>query len=776
MSGNGYQPSPEDFLYSGKHADLTLEIVEMLYASSTRSFVFATIVAILLVYVQSDVIPLSVSLAWITFFLIAYILRKALVWVYLHTPAHSYHPVFWLNWFRALSGLCGVAWGLSGIFLFYPDDTAHQAFLTLALAGVCGGAVMAYATDKPTAFAFAGGLVLLGLPRFFWDGNHFSMLMAVNLLLFILYVSIASFKLANRLRENIALRITAHQSQEAINAMAQRQKLHIDHTPLAVIEWDVGFRVTSWNAAAEHIFGYPPSEAIGQHINFIVPPDGRTMAQDIINKLAHEAGGQHWQHDNVRRDGRVIHCEWFNTAIKNDQNRIIGFASLIQDETAYKKAQDEIERLAYFDALTNLPNRRLLMERLSQALHNSRSSLRIGGLMFIDLDNFKTLNDSRGHAFGDLLLKEVATRLQRAVRNHDTVARIGGDEFVLLLEDIGRDEQAAIQTASHIAEKILGDIALPVDLGNYKHQCSASIGICLFQRQGMHVEEVLKRADAAMYETKRAGRNNYRFFDESMLPVIDLRASLKNDLRFALSLGQFELYYQRQVNRQIETTGAEVLLRWHHPERGMVPPGEFIPLAEESGLIIPIGNWVLQQACMQLGKWSQYPKTHHLRLSVNVSAMQFGQADFVEQVRHALLESGCDPKLLVLELTESLVIQNIDDIVSKMQALKNIGVSLSMDDFGLGYSSLSLLRRLPLDSLKIDQSFVREIEDNAPENDSAVIVQTIVAMSKNLGLDVIAEGIEEPYQQAFLEQVGCYAYQGYLYGRPTELSVFEHAL
>jgi diguanylate cyclase (GGDEF)-like protein/PAS domain S-box-containing protein len=776
MSGNGYQPSPEDYLYSDKHADLTLEIVEMLYASSTRSFVFAAIVAGLLVFVQSDVIPLSISLAWITFFLIAYTLRKLLVWVYLRTPAHSYHPVFWLNWFRALSGLCGIAWGLSGIFLFYPHDTAHQAFLTLALAGVCGGAVMAYATDKPTAFAFAGGLVFLGLPRFFWDGNHFSMLMAVNLLLFILYVTIASFKLANRLRENIVLRITAHETQEAINAMAQRQKLHIDHTPLAVIEWDVSFRVTSWNAAAEHIFGYPPAEAIGQHMSFIVPVEGRQMAQDIMNKLAHEAGGKHWQHDNVRRDGRVIHCEWFNTAIKNDQGRIIGFASLIQDETAYKKAQDEVERLAYFDALTNLPNRRLLMERLSQALNNNRSSQRVGGLMFIDLDNFKTLNDSRGHAFGDLLLKEVAARLLRAVRNHDTVARIGGDEFVLLLEDIGRDEEAAIQAASQIAEKILGDISLPFDLGNYKHQCSASIGICVFQRPGMHVEEVLKRADAAMYETKRSGRNNYRFFDESMLPVIDSRASLKNDLRFALSLGQFELYYQPQVDGLLETTGAEVLLRWHHPDRGMVSPAEFIPLAEESGMIIPIGNWVLQQACMQLGKWSHHAKTSQLRLSVNVSAMQFGQADFVEQVRHALLESGCNEKLLVLELTESLVIQNIDDIVSKMHALKDIGVSLAMDDFGLGYSSLSLLRRLPLDSLKIDQSFVREIQDKAPRNDSAVIVQTIVAMSKNLGLDVIAEGIEEPYQQAFLEQVGCHAFQGYLYGRPTELSVFEHAL
>ncbi|ACT50418.1 diguanylate cyclase/phosphodiesterase with PAS/PAC sensor(s) [Methylovorus glucosotrophus SIP3-4] len=776
MSGNGYRPSPEALLYSGKHSDLTLEIVEMLYASSTRSFVFAAIVASLLVYVQLDVVPLAVCLAWMTFFLIVYGLRKALVWVYKRTPVHAYPPGFWLNWFRALSGLCGIAWGLSGIFLFYPHDTAHQAFLTLALAGVCGGAVMAYATDKPTAYAFAGGLILLGLPRFFWGGNHFSMLMAVNLLLFILYVTIASFKLANRLRENIVLRIMAHESQEAINAMAQRQKLHIDHTPLAVIEWDVNFRVTSWNAAAEHIFGYPPSEAMGRHMSFIVPPDGQMMAQDIMSKLTHEAGGQHWQHDNVRRDGRVIHCEWFNTAIKNDQNRIIGFASLIQDETAYKKAQDEIERLAYFDALTNLPNRRLLMERLSQALNNSRSSHRIGGLMFIDLDNFKTLNDSRGHAFGDLLLKEVAARLLRAVRNHDTVARIGGDEFVLLLEDIGRDESAAIQTASQIAEKILADISLPFDLGNYKHQCSASIGICMFYRQGMHVEEVLKRADAAMYETKRAGRNNYRFFDESMLPVIDSRASLKNDLRFALSLGQFELYYQPQVDGELRTTGAEVLLRWHHPERGMVPPGEFIPLAEESGMIIPIGNWVLQQACMQLGKWSHHAKTSQLRLSVNVSAMQFGQADFVEQVRHALLESGCNEKLLVLELTESLVIQNIDDIVSKMQALKSIGVSLSMDDFGLGYSSLSLLLRLPLDSLKIDQSFVREIQDNAPKNDSAVIVQTIVAMGKNLGLDVIAEGIEEPYQQAFLEQVGCHAYQGYLYGRPSELSVFEHTL
>lgn len=643
----------------------------------------------------------------------------------------------------------------------------------MSLGAICSGAIFLNALDRYTPIAFVAGLMLFFLPPYLMSFDALSIYIAFIFLTFMIYITVAGLNLTKTLHDIITLKMHSIEGKEAINALAQREKLHFDNTPLAMIEWDNLFKVTSWNASASKMFGYTAEEAIGKHINFIIPVSQQNTSNNSIYQLLKDAGGHHIRSQNIRKDGKIIYCEWFNTALKDAANNVVGIASLVQDETAYKKAQDEIERLAYYDTLTNLPNRRLLIDRLNQALKVSKRTKSCVGIMFMDLDNFKTLNDTKGHAVGDLLLQSVAKRLQLAVRAHDTVARIGGDEFVMILDNLGKDFDSANLSIKSVAEKLLKEINRPFKLQNYEHYCTPSIGIYTYAGESISADEILKRADAAMYQIKQSGRNNIKFYDDSMQPVLDLLSNLKNDLNFALAHSQLEIHYQMQVGSNENVIGAEALLRWNHTELGPISPSKFIPLAEETGLIIPIGTWVLQQACCQLKKWSESPKTSQLRLSVNVSALQFAQSEFVIQVENALKMSGCNPKLLMLELTESLVLRNIHEVVEKMNALKSIGVLLSLDDFGMGYSSLSVLKQLPLDELKIDQSFVADAIESP---DSALIIQTIISMGGNLGLDVIAEGVANQEQESFLKKAGCKMYQGYLFGKPSNIGTFETAL
>ncbi|MBW8067327.1 MAG: EAL domain-containing protein, partial [Ferrovum sp.] len=395
-------------------------------------------------------------------------------------------------------------------------------------------------------------------------------------------------------------------------------------------------------------------------------------------------------------------------------------------------------------------------------------------LLFIDLDNFKILNDTKGHNIGDLLLIEVTSRLRACVREGDTVARLGGDEFIVILQELDKESLRAAAQTEIICDKILAAISQPCYLlEDCEYQSSASIGISLFCNQDVTVDELLKRADTAMYQAKNAGRNSLRFYDPAMQVVLEARTALESDLRRALSENQFRLHYQMQVSQTGHVFGAEVLVRWLHPQRGLVLPLQFISLAEETGLILPIGRWVLETACAQLKIWEADPLTCDLQLAINVSAQQFHQPDFVEQVRQTLHRHALNPNRIKLELTESLVLDNIDDTIAKMQALRQSGVRFSMDDFGTGYSSLSYLTQLPLDQLKIDQSFVRNI---GVKHSDSIIVQTIIGMANNLEMEVIAEGVETEEQRVFLEQHGCIFYQGYLFGRPMPVEEFEEKL
>ncbi len=527
------------------------------------------------------------------------------------------------------------------------------------------------------------------------------------------------------------------------------------------------------NRAFTDITGYTAEEVIGKNPRIL--QSGRQPAEfyaamwnNINNTGSWE--GEIW---NRRKNGEIYPEYLTITAVKNTDDIVTNYVATLIDITLSKKAADEIERLAFYDPLTGLPNRRLLLDRLNLALASSHRSGRLGALLFIDLDNFKTLNDTLGHDMGDLLLQQVAERLASCVREDDTVARLGGDEFVVMLEDLSKlAVEAATQTET-IGEKILATLNQSYQLAKHEYYSTPSIGAALFNNRQQATEELLKQADIAMYQAKTSGRNALRFFDPQMQDSINARVALEADLRLAVAENQFMLYYQPQVYHNRRIIGAEVLIRWHHPQRGLVSPDDFISLSEETGLIIPIGQWVLETACAQIKAWAGSEQTRHLQLAVNVSARQFHQIDFVEQVRQLLSRSAIKPGSLKLELTESLVLDDIDDTILKMNALRDIGVCFAMDDFGTGYSSLSYLTQLPLDQLKIDQSFVRNI---GMKPSDSMIVQTIIGMASNLGMEVIAEGVETEAQRAFLEQHGCPVCQGYLFSKPVALTEFERLL
>jgi diguanylate cyclase (GGDEF)-like protein len=445
--------------------------------------------------------------------------------------------------------------------------------------------------------------------------------------------------------------------------------------------------------------------------------------------------------------------------------------SVARAEVERNAAEDQIQTLAFYDPLTGLPNRRLLIDRLTHALAASSRHDRMSALLIVDLDHFKNINETLGHDLGDLLLQEVAQTLRRCVRQGDTLARLGGDEFVVMLEDLSPDALGATTQAETVGENIRCSLDRSYRLAGQDVYSSASIGVTLFDRHThAGADEPLMQSGLAMHQAKTAGRNTLRFYDHKMQAAVTARTRLENSLREALRGEQFLLHYQAQVNQDGRIIGAEALLRWMHPERGMVSPAEFIPLAEETGLILPVGRWVLQTACAQLSAWRDRPALAHLKIAVNVSAREFRQETFVQQVLEVLAHTGADPRLLKLELTEGTLVENVGDVISKMHALRAVGVRFSLDDFGTGYSSLAYLKQLPLNQIKIDRSFVKDI---LTDPNDAAISRMVVVLAESLGLSVIAEGVETREQQQRLADLGCLCYQGFYLSRPVPVEDFE---
>ncbi len=527
------------------------------------------------------------------------------------------------------------------------------------------------------------------------------------------------------------------------------------------------------NGAFCEITGYSSAEAVGNMLHELWAEKGEFRDRQLVLDAVAREGSWQGEIRNRRKSGAVFSAWITITAVKDNRARLTHYVLTMIDITARKAAEREIEQLACFDPLTQLPNRRLLMHRLQQALTGVSGSPRTGALLFIDLDNFKILNDTIGHDVGDRLLCSVAQRLSSSVRVGDTIARFGGDEFVVMLENLGHSADEAAAQAGAVGEKIQLALNRPYTIGKRILHSTPSIGVALFGDTGGSVDELIKQADIAMYQAKAAGRNVLRFFDPDMQTALAARVNLEAELRLGIQRRQFTLDYQPQVDSVRGIFGAEALLRWEHPERGTILPGEFIPLAEETGLILPIGQWVLETACAQLKVWAGGAHSRGLYLAINVSARQFRQPDFVDQVDRALRNAGAPAERLKLELTETVLLDDIDDTNKKMHALKQLGVGFCLDDFGTGYSSLSYLTRLPLDQIKIDRSFVHNLPDSA--ND-AIVVQTIITMARSLGLTAIAEGVETQAQKEFLERNGCPTWQGFLLGKPVCIAVFDELL
>ncbi len=552
----------------------------------------------------------------------------------------------------------------------------------------------------------------------------------------------------------------------------QRMSMVIEQSPESIVITDTSGSILYVNEAFQRITGYARDEVLGRNpriLNGGLTPSA-TYAQMWSTLLA----GEVWrgEFNNVRKDGSA-YLELATIApIKDAGGTVTHYVAVKEDITQRKQSEALLHRLAYFDALTGLPNRALLHDRIAQAIRSGVRRESFGMLMLVDIDRFRQLNDTLGHAAGDRLLCEVAARLRASVREEDTVARHGDDDFAVLVERIGETESDALSHAEHIARKLQQALQQPYVLGSEtgdRHFATLSIGISLFHDGVSSLESLLKQAEVALYRAKQDGRDTVRFFNPEMQAVVDAHARLEARMHEALEANAFRLFFQPQVNRRGVVIGAEALLRWPLDGGPMVSPAEFIPLAEDTGHIVQLGLWVLRTACAQLARWQTDESTRHLKVAVNVSARQFHQPDFVASVKETVHAAGIDPGRLELELTESAILSDVDETILRMNELRALGIRFALDDFGTGYSSLSYLKRLPFDQLKIDQSFVRDMAEN---QGCEAIVLAILSLSHALGLEVVAEGVETPEQRDFLRQHGCDSFQGYLFGKPLPIEAW----
>ncbi|MBK9443185.1 MAG: EAL domain-containing protein [Comamonadaceae bacterium] len=568
------------------------------------------------------------------------------------------------------------------------------------------------------------------------------------------------------LRTVLQMAFYKHQAEARAHDLAQQNQAILDNLASGVITLNVQGQIESINQGACTMFGYRADQVLGQPVSMLMPWHLRArhdaylvpqadVSLDRVVCREREVEGQ-------RQDGTLFPMALTVSLISRGGLPL--YLGVLTDMSQRRRDEEKIHHLVFYDELTGLPNRRRLLDRLKLAVQASAQTGQHGALIFLDLDHFRHVNETLGPGHGDDLLREVSQRLPTCVREDDTVAHLGGDDFMVMLEELGLNRELAALHAAQVADKIAQALRQPYSLRGHHYSSSASIGIVIFDADSGEHDELLKMTDAAMYQAKEAGRNAVRFYDPAIQAQALARTQLEKDLQRGLLAQEFVLHFQVQVNARGDVLGSEALVRWMHPTLGLVPPAKFIPLAEQTGLILQLGQMVLVQACQQLALWQQQPGRMHWVMAVNVSSLQFAQTDFVDTVADALVLTGANPKQLKLELTESMLVVDVPAVIAKMSSLKALGVSFSLDDFGTGYSSLSYLKRLPMDQLKIDQSFVRDL---LTDNDDAVLARAIVALGHNLGMTVIAEGVESAGQRDFLASIGCDAFQGYYFGRPV---------
>jgi diguanylate cyclase (GGDEF)-like protein/PAS domain S-box-containing protein len=777
--------SAQDRAFVAKH--IYAEQVRLLYRFSLVGYLAEFMVTFLLgAILWNEVGQRPVLFAWFAVAVVIMIGRYGLYKFFIRANPDAEDLPKWELRFVIGTVMMAVLWGVMGSALL-PKTGVTQLPVMMLVALLTTGAV-AYLAPHKSLFTIVAlvSLLPMGVMTLGFGDRAGSMLGASIAILTGLLVVVHSkvhkalldsltarfdnVLIAMRLEEeklrvetaNRALEAEAQDRRKAERSellALQRLKLHLERTPLGVIEWDMEFRVATWNPAAEAIFGHASIEIVGESGYMLV--HGTQESERLASmwmELMQTRHSTRVSMTNKTKRGEEIHTEWYNTPLVDADNKVIGVASLVQDVTERLNTERTIHYMAHHDALTGLPNRRLMQDRLNQAILAARRQQHHVGLLFIDLDRFKLINDTLGHETGDYVLRDIAKRLAKVVREGDTVSREGGDEFVIVLPDLEKPESAQV-----VANKILGELAKPIEVSGHELTVTASIGISHYPNDATDVQHLLKHADSAMYQAKDAGRNTARFFTSDLNFLLSKRLEVESRLRRGIERNEFYLRYQPQVDvRSGKIVGLEALLRWNDPQQGEIFPKDFISVAEELGLIVPLGEWVFRSACQQIKQWDS-EGYNDLTVSINLSPRQFVSRKLLPSMKAALLETGISASRIDLEITETMAMRNLEQSIEILSELRRLGATVSIDDFGVGYSSLGQLKRLPAQTLKIDRSFISQIPADV---NSCSITEAIIAMGKRLQLRVVAEGVEEMAQLEFLRANGCDAFQGYLFAKP----------
>ena len=736
------------------------EQLRLLYHNAPTPVMVSVFVSAVICWALWDISDRTILTGWFVAIFITASVRIFLTLAFEHSSNARQRIGLWHTLFLVGTYISALLWGLSAFLIFPYDSPIHQSLFTIVISGLSAAAV---ASLCPSWLATSGflGLTLAPLAaRFIILGDDYSNVLGAMVVLFLFTTLFGAKRIHDNIRENINLRLQSGERERILKASEERYRHIFSNAPLGVFHYDNVSRIIDCNAVFADIVGTDARTLLGTNLISSVAENKISAAIELSLRTGEGYFEGDYVSSNTRKTSPV---RAFFRAIRSTDNSIIGGVGIVEDLTERKQSEAQIRYQASYDQLTGLPNRRLLSEHLGRELARAIRHNRYGALLFFDLDNFKTINESLGHSVGDELLKLVADRIATTLRQEDSVARMGGDEFVVLLPDLDEQLEVAAKGAQRLAEKLIESLRMPFFVAEHELHVTSSIGISLFPAEDQIVDDILKQADTAMYRAKAAGRNTLRFFLPGMQQAADSRLRLDTELRKALSNNELSIHYQPQVGIDGEIYGAEALVRWFHPERGRICPGEFIPVAEETGMIRNIGHWVLRNVCKRIKAWTDTGLlAQNQAIAVNISPKEFTSRGFVDQVTAILRETGANPEQLDLELTESSLLVNVPDAVERINTLRTLGIKFSIDDFGTGYSSLSYLKKLPLNKLKIDHSFVKDITSNSGD---AAIVETIIMMAYNLGLDVIAEGVETEQELAFLHARGCTVYQGFYFSR-----------
>lgn len=749
-----------------KQSAVALEKLKQLNRSNLSTQISNMLLAFLCYFLLKNENNYQIITLWISIFSFIAIFRTIIPYMYKKSYINGKRATRNLNFYRYGIFISGFMWGFGALFIYPHGDIELIFFFVFVLMGIVAGALLVYSIDSISAFGYPITILLPLIYSLSLDWRDETMPILFGTILYFIFVMINIRKIAFDRENYISSNYELILKEKEKASSEERYRLLLNHSPIGIVHYDMNLKVSYHNQQFIDIMGINLNSLKTINLDNLKDQSPIKSAKEALKGKMTEYNGFY----KMSFSKKVLWLNVLSSPVKDFNNNIVGGVSIIQDITEQKNAEDEIKKLAFYDSLTLLPNRRMFIDKLNLNLQRTQQKSCNGAIMFLDLDFFKSLNDTLGHDYGDMLLKEVAHRLKDCVKKRDIVSRFGGDEFVILLDGQNSSLQEIGKSADKVSKRVLKVLSKPFNLLGNKYTTSASIGVVVFGENSYNQKDLLKFADIAMYQAKKSGRNIVKFFDHTMQHEITKRVSMETELQEAIKNREFILHYQPQVNNDGSIYGAEALVRWQHPSKGLIYPKDFISIAEEKGFIIEMGNQILEIAFAQMAKWKKSQKMKNINISINISATQFEQDDFTKNLFSLIKEYQIDTNLIKLELTEGTLLKCSEQIVENMLTIRKRGIRFSLDDFGIGYSSLFYLKKLPINELKIDQTFVRDI--NSDSNDYAII-KTIIAIAKSFEFGIIAEGVETQEQRDSLLELECQRFQGYFFSKPITAEKLE---